>query len=462
MTHFGHKHAPQMMVADFTIHSGKLEVIQCRQPHRQGYFDYHNREYTLNNVPTEALFLALILLIMLSAFFSSSETAMMAVNRYRIKTRAESGNRSASLVLRLLSEPDKLLGTILFGNNVANIAASTLATVIGLRLFGDVGLAYAPMILVFVVLIFAEVAPKTLAALYPEVIAFPAAWVLLALQYLLAPAVWLVKFFSNGLLRLFRVSVTTQNDALSNEELRAAVAESGALIDTSHQSMLMRVLEMEKATVEDVMVPRAEMEAIDMDDDWEDIVEQLATSHHTRVPIFKGSLDNFIGIAHIRKMFYLSQLGEFNKETMLDMVREPYFIPENTSVTHALTNLQDRRRRFGIVVDEYGDIKGLVTLELILEEVVGEFTSIAPALDDDIEKAEDGSYLVRGSTNIRDINRKLGWELPSNNVKTINGLITEKLEDIPEAATCFKVDNYVIEIMQTRDTLVHIARLRRL
>ncbi len=416
----------------------------------------------MNDVPIGVLFLALVLLIFLSAFFSSSETAMMAVNRYRIKTRAEGGNRSAKLVVKLLDEPDRLLGTILFGNNVANIAASTLATVIGLRLFGDSGLAYAPMVLVFVVLIFAEVAPKTLAALYPEVIAFPAAWILAGLQVVLAPAVWLVKFFSNGLLRLFRVRVTTQNDALSNDELRAAVAESSGLLNTSHQSMLLRILEMEKVTVEDVMVPRAEMEAIDLEDDWEEIVEQLATSHHTRVPVFEGSLDNIIGIVHIRKMFYLSQLGEFNKETMLSMIRTPYFIPENTSITHALTNLQDRRRRFGVVVDEYGDIKGLVTLELILEEVVGEFTSIAPALDDDIDEEASGSYLVRGSTNIRDINRKLEWDLPTQNAKTINGLITEQLEDIPEAATCFKLDPYVIEIVQTRDTSVKVARIIKL
>ncbi len=387
---------------------------------------------------------------------------MMAVNRYRIKNRADQGNRSAKLVLSLLDEPDRLLGTILFGNNVANIAASTLATVIGLRLFGDVGLAYAPMILVFVVLIFAEVAPKTIAALYPEVIAFPAAWILSGLQYLLAPAVWLVKFFSNGLLRALRIRVRSQSDALSNEELRAAVAESTGMIDTSHQSMLLRILELEKVTVEDVMVPRAEMEAIDIEDDWEEVVEQLATSHHTRVPVFSGSLDNIVGIAHIRKMFYLSEMGEFNRNTMLGMMREPYFVPENTSITHALTNLKDRRRRFGIVVDEYGDIKGLITLELILEEVVGEFTSIAPALDEDIIAEEDGSYLVRGSTNLRDINRRLDWTLPLSEVKTMNGLITENLEDIPEAATCFKVDDYVIEVLQTRDTIVNVARISRL
>lgn len=387
---------------------------------------------------------------------------MMAVNRYRVKTQAELGNRSASLVLRLLKSPDRLLGTILFGNNVANIAASTIATVIGLRLYGDVGLAYAPTVLVFVLLVFAEVAPKTLAAVHPERIAFPAAWVLAALQVALTPAVWMVKFFSNGLLKLLRIQVNAQNDALSHEELRAAVNESGDIIDDSHQSMLLRVLEMEKTRVEDVMVPRAEMEAVDIDDEWEDVVEQLATSHHTRIPVFKGSLDNIIGIAHLRKLFYLSQMSEFNRETMLDMIREPYFIPENTSITHALVNLQQQRRRFGVVVDEYGSIKGLVTLELILEEVVGDFTSIVPGHDDEIQAQEDGSYLVRGSTYLRDINRELDWSLPTHEAKTINGLITEQLEDIPEAATCFRLGDYVIEIVQSRNTSVHVARIKRL
>lgn len=387
---------------------------------------------------------------------------MMAVNRYRIKTLADQGNRSAKLVLNLLSSPDRLLGTILFGNNVANIAASTLATVVGLRMFGDVGLAYAPMILVFVVLVFAEVAPKTLAAVNPERIAYPAAWILAGLQILLSPFVWLVKIFSNGLLNMIGVHVTAQTNALNSEELRAAVYESSEKIDVSHQEMLLRILEMEKVTVEDVMIPRADMEAIDLEDDWDDIVEQLATSHHTRVPVFQGSMDNMIGIAHIRKMFYLTHMAEFNRETMLSMIREPYFIPENTSVTHALTNLQEQRRRFGIVVDEYGDIKGLVTLEMILEEVVGDFTTVVPGMDDDITGEPDGSFLVRGSTYLRDINRQLEWELPTDTVKTVNGLITEYLEDIPVASTCFKLGDYTVEIVQTRDTSVHVARLKRL
>ena len=386
----------------------------------------------------------------------------MAVNRYRIKNRAASGHRSAKLVLKLLQSPDQLLGTILFGNNVTNIGASTLATVIGLRLFGDAGLAYAPLALVFIVLIFAEVAPKTLAAINPERIAYPASWVLAFLQIVLAPFVWLVKICSNNFLRLFRVKVTAQNDALTSDELRAAVSESDDKLDTSHKDMLLRILGMEKVTVEDVMVPRANMEAIDMDDEWDDIVEQLATSHHTRVPVFQGSLDNILGIVHIRKMFYLSQMAEFNKEAMLSMIREPYFMPENSSITHALGNLQEQRRRFGIVVDEYGDIKGLVTLELILEELVGEFTSFAPGLDEDITLADDGSCLVSGNTNIRDINRKLDWSLPTENAKTINGLIVDELETIPEAATSFKINKYVIEIVQTRDTSVYVAKINQL
>lgn len=387
---------------------------------------------------------------------------MMAVNRYRTKTRADKGNRSAKLVMQLLESPDRLLGTILFGNNVANIAATTLTTIIGLRLFGNSGAAYAPMILIFVVLVFAEVAPKTMAAVNPEKIAYPASWVLALLQVVFAPFVWLVKIFSNGLLKLFGVRVKAQTNALSNDELRAAVNESSEKINTSHQEMLIRVLEMEQVTVEDVMVPRADMEAIDLEDDWDEIVEQLATSHHTRVPVFKGTLDNIIGIAHIRKMFYLSQVAEFNHDTMMSMIREPYFIPENTSVTHALTNLQEQRRRFGIVVDEYGDIKGLVTLEMILEEVVGDFTTAVPGLDDDISEEEDGSYLVRGNAYLRDINRQLGWKLPTNKAKTVNGLITDQLEDIPQASTCFKLGEYTVEIVQTRDTSVHVARLKRL
>lgn len=387
---------------------------------------------------------------------------MMAVNRYRIKNLADSGNRGAKLILKLLAHPDQLLGTILFGNNVANIAASTLATVIGLRLFGDLGLAYAPLALVFIVLIFAEVAPKTVAALYPERIAFPAAYVLIVLQWVLSPFIWLVKILSNGVLRLFGVSVIAQDDALTSQELRAAVKESGGSLNHSHKEMLLRILEMEEVSVEDLMVPRAKIEAIDLDDDWEDIVEELATSRHTRVPVYRGSMDNFVGIIHLRKVLYLSQGSEFTKEALEGLVREPYFIPENSLITQALQNLQDKQRRFGVVVNEYGDIKGLITLEQILEEIVGKFTAIVPGVDEQIHLDEDGTFLVHGNTYLRDINRKLKWQLPTKQAKTLNGLIVEQLENIPHANTSFRIENYIIEIVQTRGTSVHIARLKEI
>ena len=387
---------------------------------------------------------------------------MMAVNRYRVKTLAEQGHRSARLVLRLLEKPDRLLGTILFGNNIANIVASTIATLIGLRLYGDAGLAYAPLVLVFIILIFAEVAPKTLAAIHSESIALPASYILWALQWLFAAPVRLVKVFSNGLLRLFRVEIKTQSDALSTAELSAVVRESGQLLQESHQEMLLRILGLEQIRVEDVMVPRKEMEAIDLDDEWDDIVTQLATSHHTRVPVYRGSMDDIVGIIHIRKLFYLSQLSELDREGMDKMIRKPYFIPENSSITHALANLREQRRRFGIVVDEYGDVKGLVTLEHILEEVVGEFTTLVPGMDEDIKPTGDGAYLVRGTTYLRDINRRLDWALPVKTAKTVNGIITDLLEDIPQAQSCCRIGNYVIEIVQTKDAAVHEARIKLL
>ena len=392
--------------------------------------------------------------------FSASETAMMAVNRYKVKHLAESGNHGAKLILNLLESPDRLLGTILIGNNIANIAASSISTLIGLKLLGNAGVAIAAGILVLIVLIFAEVAPKTFAATNPERIAFPAAYALSGLLYVLTPAVWLINILSNGLLKLFGISVIAQNDSLTPEELQAAVKQSGGLIHQSHKEMLLRILEMEKITINEIMVPRAEIEAIDLEDEWEDIVEQLATSHHTRIPIYKGSLDNLIGILHLRKALYLSQTSKFNKQSLENMMREPYFIPENLTITKALHNLQNKRRRFGIAVDEYGDIKGLVTLEEILEEIVGEFTTIIPGIDDDIHEQEDGSFLVDGAAYIRDLNRQMNWQLPHDQAKTLNGLIIEHLEDIPQPNTSFKLGDYMIDVVQTRDSAVHVARIR--
>ena len=387
---------------------------------------------------------------------------MMAVNRYRVKHLANSGHRGAKLVARLLAAPDRLLGTILIGNNVANLAASSIATILGLRYFGDIGVAYATGILVFVVLVFAEVAPKTLAALYPERIAFPAAYALSFLLVVLRPFVWSVSVLGTGVLKLFGVRIEQASDSLSADELRAAVLESGKHISKSNQDMLLKIFDLDKVTVDDVMVPRAEIEAIDLEDDWDDIVEQLATAHHTRLPVFQGEPDNILGVIHLRRVLHVSQSGTFNRDALRSIMREPYFVPENTSLAQALINLQDVRHRFGLVVDEYGDLQGLITVEEILEEIVGDFTVMIPGLDEDVLEQDDGSWLVSGSTNIRELNRMLDWDLDTRGPKTMNGLILEYLEDIPYPNTSMRLGRYIIDVVQTRGTAVAVARIRRM
>ena len=414
----------------------------------------------MNDISVGTLVAVLVLLIILSGFFSASETAMMAVNRYRLKNLADSGNRGARLAQYLLERPDRLLGTILLGNNAANIAASGVTTLIALRLFGDLAVAIAGGILILVILIFAEVAPKTMAATYPERIALPAALVLYGLVRISFPIVWLVNQVSLAFLRLFGVRPGKKSDSLSAEELRVAVLESGAHIPKPHQNMLLRILELEKITVDDVMLPRADVEAIDIDDDWELIVTQLATSHHTRLPVYQGSFENIIGVLHLRKVLHLSQSNEFSKEKLKQIMREPYFVPEGTKITQHLLNLQNKRRSFGLVVDEYGDFKGLVTVEEVLEEIVGEFTAHIPGLSEDIQRQDDGTYLVRGHANIRELNRRMEWSLPQDGPKTLNGLILEYLEAIPEPGTSILLAGYPVEVVRTRGTAVDIARIQ--
>ncbi len=385
---------------------------------------------------------------------------MMAVNRYRLKALAERGNRGARLAQYLLDRPDRLLGTILLGNNAANIAASGVTTLIALGLFGDLAVAIAGGILILVILIFAEVAPKTMAATYPERIALPAAYILYGLAKMAHPIVWLVNKFAGAFLALFGMRAGTKSDSLSPEELRVAVLESGARLPKPHQKMLLRILELEKISVEDVMLPRSDIEAIDIDDDWELIVDQLATSHHTRLPVFQGSLDNIIGVLHLRKVLHLSQTSGFNKEQLKQIMREPYFVPEGTKITQHLLNLQNKRRTLSLVVDEYGDIKGLVTLEEVLEEIVGEFTANIPSFSDEIQAQPDGSYLVRGNANIRELNRRMTWTLPQEGPKTLNGLILEHLEAIPEPGTTILLSGHPVEVVRTRGTAVEFARVQ--
>jgi len=413
----------------------------------------------MSELPVWSLFAILAILIAMSAFFSSSETAMMALNRYRLKNLADSGHRGAILAQRMLQRPDRLLGVILLGNNLVNLSAASIATIAALRMFGEPAIAAFTFVLTLVILIFAEVAPKTMAARHPEAIALPAAYVLVVLLWLLYPFVWAVNLVANGFLRLFSKATHSQNDALSPEELRTVVLEAGSLIPKSHQNMLLGILDLERITLEDIMVPRNQIEGIDLDADWDEIVEQLSTSHHTRLPAYHGNLDHISGIVHLRKAMRVLRDEDSTKEDFEKALRPAYFVPKDTPVTQQLLNMQKEQRRMALVVDEYGDLLGMVTLDEILEEIVGEFSTKAPGANVDVYPQDDGSYLVSGATSIRDLNRKMRWALPEDGPKTLNGLILERLEDIPEVGTTILVVDYPIEVVQTKGAVVRMARV---
>lgn len=414
----------------------------------------------MDAIPLGALFGALIFLLVLSAFFSGSETGLMTLNRYRLRHLAKAKHSGALRAQRLLERPDRLIGLILLGNNFVNILASSVATLIGLRLFGEAGIAVATGVLTLVVLIFSEVAPKTLAALHPERIAFPAAYIYVPLLKLLYPLVWVVNNIANALLRLIGVKPDQAGgQSLSSEELRTVVMEAGAMIPKRHQKMLLNLLDLEKATVEDIMIPRNEVVGVDLSEDIDEITELLTHTQYTRLPVFEESIDNVVGILHLRNIVPLLKRGALTHADLRSVVREPYFIPEGTSLNRQLLNFQRESRRTGLVVDEYGDIQGLVALEDILEEIVGEFTTDPAALSKDITPQEDGSYLIDAGANVRDLNRALHIELPTDGPKTLNGLILEHMEDIPETGTSLLLAGYPIDILQTKDNAVKTARI---
>ncbi|MDB5988425.1 MAG: HlyC/CorC family transporter [Nevskia sp.] len=417
----------------------------------------------MDEISTPALFGLLLVLIALSAFFSGSETGLMTMNRYRLKHRAKQGERSARLAQTLLERPDRLIGLILLGNVLAIELAAAVATILGLRLGGDRGVAIATFSLTFVVLIFGEATPKTLAALYPERVGLPSAYVYTLLKWPLFPVVYVVNLIGNGLLRL--CGVTPEDAAqhsLSSEELRSVVAEAGAMIPHRHQRMLLSILDLERATVEDIMVPRNEIIGIDISEPWEQILEAIISSSHTRLPVFNGSIDDLKGVVHLRKLVRLAAQDNLNLETLLTLVRDPYFIPEGTTLNQQLLNFQDQKRRIGFLVDEYGDIQGLVTLEDILEEVVGEFTSDPATRIKNVYLDADGSALVHGSVTLRTLNRKLGWKLPTGGPKTLNGLVMEQLQELPKSGRRIDIGQYQIEITEIRANSVKTARIRPL
>ncbi len=412
----------------------------------------------MNETSLTALFIILAGLILLSAFFSSSETGMMSLNRYRLKHMAKTGHRGAKRAQSLLGRTDQLIGVILIGNNFVNIFASAIATVIAIRIWGDAGIAIATVLLTIVILIFAEVTPKTLAALFPEKIAFPASHVLGPLLKILYPVVWAVNLFTGAILKIIGVSAEdAASEHLSREELRTLVNEAGALIPAKHKDMLVSILDLEKVTVNDIMVPRNEVVGIDLDDDLDTILRHLRSSQHTRLPVFKGDINNIQGVLHLRNASKLLLQDEINKAMLMQLCREPYFIPESTPLNTQLINFQKEKRRFGIVVDEYGEVLGLATLEDILEEIVGEFTTDYAATSPDIIPQDDGTFIIDGTSAVRTINKTLGWKLPTDGPKTLNGLITETLENIPETNVCLKVGGHRVEVLQIKDNVVKAA-----
>lgn len=388
---------------------------------------------------------------------------MMSLNRYRLKHLVKQKHRGARQASKLLDRPDRLIGVILIGNNFVNILASSIATIVAVRLWGDAGIAAATFLLTIVILVFAEVTPKTVAALYPEKIAFPASFLLTPLLRLTYPLVWTVNSVTNGLLKLFGIRVDSNNqDHISTEELRTLVHEAGALLPKRKQSMLLGVLELNEVTVDDIMIPRHEIQGIDLELELEDIFNLLSCTTHTRLPVYNGDINRVVGILHMRNLAQLIQQGKVSKAAILQVIHEPYFIPEGTPLQTQLLNFQKERRRIGLVVDEYGDVQGLATLEDLLSEIVGELSIDNNPSNSDIHPQEDGSYFIDGSSYVREINKSLSWGLPTDGPKTLNGLIMETLEVIPEANVCLDIGTYRIETLQITDNLIKSARIIRL
>ena len=413
----------------------------------------------MSDIPLSALFGALAALILLSAFFSGSETALMTLNRYRLRHLVDRGHKAATRADKLLKRPDRLIGLILLGNNFVNILASSLATIIALRLGGESAIAIAAGLLTFVILIFAEVTPKTLAALHPERLAFPAALIYTPLLKLCYPLVWIVNIIANGILKAAGITTDAANhNRLNPEELRAVVLETGAMIPQRHRKMLLSILDLEQSTVEDIMIPRNEVDGINLDDPVDEVIQQLQNAHYTRLPIYEGSIDHIIGTVHVRHAMHALIDGTLTKEIIKNISRAPYFIPQGAALNQQLLNFQRTKNRIGLVVDEYGDLLGLVTLEDLLEEIVGEFTTDPADTLPDVQPQEDGSFLIDGSANIKDLVRSMKWELPTDGPKTLNGLIIEYLEDIPETGTSLLLAGYPLDIIQIKGNAVKTVR----
>ena len=416
----------------------------------------------MNDIPIAILLAALFVLLALSAFFSASETSMMALNRYRLRHLASKGNRNAKRTAALLANTDKLLGVILLGNNLINAASATLVTIISIRLFGNSEwvLGLATLAVTFAILVFSEVTPKVIGASYPEKIALPASFILRPLLTLAYPVVWFVNLFVQLLLKIVRLKPNSESEhILGIEELKTLVNESGKLLPTTHKSILINLLDLENITVDDVMTPRNQIEAVSLDDDIANVTKQLISSHHTRLPIYHEHSNEIIGILHLRDITRDLLNQTINNDVILAKTKSPYFIPSGTLLFTQLRQFQTNQRKLGLIVDEYGELIGLLTLEDVLEEIIGELGNAADQASPDYRVQTDGSWLIEGSSTIRHINRKLKLTLPDLGPKTLNGLILEHFEDIPEPGTTLKIANYPIEIIQIQERAVKTARI---
>lgn len=415
----------------------------------------------MEDIPLSILFGILVFLIIVSGFFSGSETSLMSLNRYRLRHLADSNHKGARKAMQLLARPERLIGVILLGNNFVNILAASIASLIGYEFYGEKGVVAASFVLTIIILVFSEVTPKTIAALHPERFALPASFILEPLLKVLYPLVWLTNLASSGIFRLFGLSAAKVSQYnLSTEELRIVVNEAGTVIPQRHQEMLLNILDLEKVTVEDIMVPRNEIIGLDINAEWEQIMTQLRDSQHTKLPVYEDDINHVLGFLHLRKAIQLFNRPEAaTKELLREMIREAYFVPQATPLNTQLLNFQREKRRIGLIVNEYGDILGLITLEDLLEEIVGEFTTDPSANNKDIHLQEDGSYLIDGSASIREINKLLEWNLPTDGPKTVNGLIIEYLEHIPEPGTSLIIADYPMEVVLSTSNTVKTVRV---
>ena len=419
----------------------------------------------MDDIPLSALLLTLVVLLAMSAFFSLSGTAMMASNRFRLRHLAQSGHHGAQKALALLARTDKMLGVILLGNNLVNSAAATLVSVIAIALFGEDKwvLGVGTLAVTFAILVFSEITPKIIGATYADRLAVVLGYILTPLLRFFYPAVWFINLFASVFLKVLHLSPKPGVEAskLSPEELRSLVLESSHLIPQKHHAILSSLFELNTITVEDVMTPRGNIEILDLEQPWEDVKNQLATSHHSRLPTCRESLDQLVGILPVRRL--LASLGDpgFDLASLLEQLQPPYYIPARTPVFSQLAFFQENRQRIGFVVDEYGDILGLLTMEDIIEEFVGDFTTSLPGLGQELHWSDEGEAIVEGSRPLRDINRMLGLDFPLDGPKTLNGLILEHFQDIPESGISIKLADVAVEILKTQDRSVVTVRIFR-